>query len=89
MKNLELFHNEELKKLGTITTIANLVKKSQSVAELQHLIFKTLSNFQKADFANQLLYTKKFDDLTAPGYIQEGLEWLKQYLDNKGKNNGK
>lgn len=89
MKNLELFHNEELKKLGTITTIANLVEKSQSVADLQSRIFEKLSNFQKADFANQLLYTKKFDDLTAPVYIQEGLEWLKQYLDNKGKNNGK
>lgn len=76
--------------MGTITTIANLLENSQSAKDLQRRIFEcNNSSFQKADFAIQLLYTKAFDDLQAPAYIQEGLEWLKQYLDNNGQDNGK
>lgn len=92
MENLKLFHNEELKQMGTITTIVNLIKNSRSVARLQRKIFDTLRpkrNFRKADFANQLLYAEDFDELKAPAYIQEGLEWLKEYLDKNGKYNGK
>lgn len=90
MDNLELFCGEDLKKMGTITTIANLLENSQSAKDLQRRIFEcNNSSFQKADFAIQLLYTKAFDDLQAPAYIQEGLEWLKQYLDNNGQDNGK
>ena len=92
MENLKLFHKEGLKQMGTITTIVNLIKNSRSVAILQRKIFDKLRlkrNFQKADFANQLLYAEDFDELKAPAYIQEGLEWLKKYLDKNGKYNGK
>lgn len=78
--NLELFRQEGLKKMGTITTIANLLKHSNSANELQNKIFKKLeskSGFQKADFAISLLYKDDFVDLVAPVYIQEGLEWMK------------
>ena len=54
--NLELFRREGLKKMGAITTIANLLKHSNSANELQNKIFKKLeskSGFQKADFANR------------------------------------
>ena len=92
MKNLLLFHNDELKKMGTITTIVNLIKSSESVAILQQKILEKLrpnGNFQKADFANQLLYAEDFDELEAPVYIQEGLEWIKENLDKNGQDNGK
>lgn len=92
MTNLELFHQDGLKKLGTITTIANLLKKSDSAADLQKYIYEKLdhgNSFQKADFANRLLYTEDFDELKTPVYIQEGLEWLKRYLDTNGQDNGK
>lgn len=83
--NLELFRKEELKKMGTITTIANLLKKSCSAEDLQKLIFDKLeskSGFKKADFAISLLYKDDFNDLIAPAYIQEGLEWMKKCLDS-------
>ena len=40
--------------------------------------------FQKADFANSLLYKEDFCEISAPAYIQEGLEWLKKCLDSNG-----
>ena len=89
--NLELFRQEGLKKMGTINTIANLLKHSNSANELQNKIFKKLeskSGFQKADFAISLLYKDDFVDLVAPVYIQEGLEWMKSYLDSNGNRNG-
>ena len=46
------------------------------------------SGFQKADFAISLLYKDDFVDLVAPVYIQEGLEWMKSYLDSNGNRNG-
>lgn len=89
--NLELFRQEGLKKMGTITTIANLLKHSNSANELQNKIFEKLeskSGFQKADFAISLLYKDDFVDLVAPVYIREGLEWMKSYLDSNGNRNG-
>ena len=89
--NLELFRQEGLKKMGAITTIANLLRHSDSANELQNKIFENLeskSGFQKADFAISLLYKDDFADLIAPVYIQEGLEWMKSYLDSNGNKNG-
>ena len=89
--NLQLFRQDGLKKMGTITTIANLLRNSHTAEELQTNIFKKLegkNRFQKADFANTLLYTEDFEELKAPSYIQEGLEWLKSYLDTNGIGNG-
>ena len=85
--NLELFRQDGLKKMGAITTIANLLKKNNSADDLQKAIFDKLeskSGFQKADFASSLLYTDDFSELTAPAYIQEGLEWMKKCLDSNG-----
>ena len=89
--NLELFRQEGLKKMGTITTISNLLKHSNSANELQNKIFKKLeskSGFKKADFAISLLYKDDFVDLVVPVYIQEGFEWMKSYLDSNGNRNG-
>lgn len=89
--NLELFRQEGLKKMGAITTIANLLRHSDSANELQNKIFEKLeskSGFQKADFAISLLYKDDFANLIAPVYIQEGLEWMKSYLDSNGNKNG-
>ena len=90
--NLELFRQEGLKKMGAITTIANLLKNSDSARDLQNRIFAKLeskSGFKKAEFAISLLYKEDFGDLVAPLYIQEGLEWLKSYLDSNGNKDGK
>ncbi|SJL29796.1 ATP-dependent endonuclease [Porphyromonas gingivalis] len=83
--NLELFRQDGLKKMGTITTIANLLQKNHSAEDLQKSIFEKLESkggFQKADFANSLLYKEDFCKMNAPAYIQEGLEWLKKCLDS-------
>lgn len=92
MTNLNLFRQEGLRKMGAITTIANLLNKSDSATCFQNEIFKKLGNnsgFQKADFANGLLYTDFFDKLQAPTYIQEGLEWMKECLNTNRQDNGK
>lgn len=84
--NIELFRQKELNKMGAVTTIANLLKKSNSANELQQKIFEKLENksgFQKADFAVSLLYKDDFCDLVVPSYIKEGLNWMKSYLDAK------
>ncbi|WP_442725111.1 hypothetical protein [Tannerella sp.] len=83
--NLELFRQDGLKKMGTITMIANLLQKNHSAEDLQKSIFEKLESkggFQKADFANSLLYKEDFCEMNAPAYIQEGLEWLKKCLDS-------
>lgn len=91
--NLELFRSERLKKMGTITTVANLLKKSSSAYELQEKLFKKLEikgGFSKADFAISLLYNDDLiDHLLPPMYIKEGLEWMKTYLDSNENRNGK
>lgn len=90
--NLELFRQEGLKKMGAITTIANLLKKNHGAVELQKSIFEKLDSkggFQKADFANSLLYKDDFSEIIAPFYIQEGLEWMKKCLDYNGIDDGK
>lgn len=89
--NLELFRTEGLKKMGTITTVANLLKKSNSANELQEKIFEKLEikgGFSKADFAISLLYNDNIiDNLIPPKYIQEGLDWMRTYLNsNENKN---
>lgn len=92
MTNLLLFRQDDLSKMGAITTIRNLCKNSSSASELQEKIFEKLeskSGFHKADFANSLLYSEKFESIEAPAYIQEGLAWLKEYLDSNGVNYGK
>ncbi len=92
MANLELFRQKGLKKMGEVTTIANLLSKSDNAVNLQERIFAKLeskSGFQKADFAISLLYKEDFEDLKAPKYIQEGLLWLKHQLDIKGVDDGK
>ena len=92
MTNLSLFQQDKLGKQGAITTMANLCKISTSASELQTKIFEELEHkggFQKADFANSLLYSEQFDCLVSPAYIQEGLIWMKKYLDSNGTDNGK
>lgn len=84
--NLDLFRTEKLKKMGTITTIANLLKKSSSAYELQQKLFNKLEikgGFSKADFAISLLYNDNLIDyLILPKYIKDGLDWMKSYLDS-------
>lgn len=91
--NLELFRSERLKKMGTITTVANLLKKSSSAYGLQENLFRKLETkggFSKADFAISLLYNDDLiDHLLPPMYIKEGLEWMKAYLDSNENKNGK
>lgn len=90
--NLHLFQQEKLGRQGAITTIANLCKQSTSAAELQSKIFEKLEHtggFQKADFANSLLYSDQFDSLETPNYIEDGLTWMKNFLDSNGTDNGK
>lgn len=92
MTNLCLFRNEKLKRMGAITTISKLLKESSSALDLQTKIFNALEakgRFSKADFANSLLYTEEFEDLTPPEYISDGLKWLKECLDGNGAYNGK
>ena len=92
MTNLNLFRNEKLKRMGAITRISKLLKESPSAIDFQTKIFNAIEakgGFSKADFANSLLYTEEFEDLTPPEYISDGLKWLKECLDGSGVDNGK
>lgn len=91
--NLDLFRTEKLKKMGTITTVANLLKKSSSAYELQEKLFNKLEikgGFSKADFAISLLYNDNLIEyLILPKYIKDGLDWMKSYLDSYESRNEK
>lgn len=91
--NLELFRADDLKRLGTITTVANLLKNSGTAHEFQEKLFKKLEikgGFSKADFAISLLYNDDFiNNLIPPKYIQDGLNWLKTFLNSNENINGK
>lgn len=91
--NLDLFRTEKLKKMGTITTVANLLKKSSSAYELQEKLFNKLEikgSFSKADFAISLLYNDNLVEyLILPQYIKDGLDWMKSYLDSYESRNEK
>lgn len=82
--NINLLRGEEkLSKMGAVTTAYNLLQKNAAIEDFHQALFDHLekSGFTKAEFATTLLLSDKFNDLVAPDYIKEGLEWLKSELE--------
>jgi predicted ATP-dependent endonuclease of OLD family len=81
LTNIDLFADDNLSKQGMITTFHNAYKESGSLQEFCRRLFEALQNGVKAEFAINLLYLEKFDNLNTPTYINEGLLWIKEKLE--------
>ena len=52
-------------------------------AAIGERMYRALRSGKKAEFALDVIETKKFDDIVVPRYIAEGLEWLLAQLKKK------
>lgn len=64
-----------------VKTFGKILRDSDNVKQCSEDLFDALKSNQKAPFAIDLLYMDEFDNLDTPGYIKEGLEWLKEKLN--------
>jgi len=84
--NLDLLKNLELDKddVGSlIKKVQDKINENLSFDDLHSAIYDLLRNGksdQKAEFALDLIYAIAPEELTAPAYIAEGLEWLQGIL---------
>ncbi len=83
--NFKLFCNET-EKDGVIYDIQKTINNCQDFKQLHTSIYnKTRNNFQKAEFALDLIFAKDPHELEVPNYIKEGLEWLENELQKHEK----
>ncbi len=78
LTNLEFFKNQT-SATGLIKKMAIAVNKA-TLDEARNDMFEALKNGKKAEMALTLLYSAEPDELQAPKYIHEGLEWLQTKL---------
>ena len=79
--NFEFF-SRETEKDGVIYDIQNTVKSCNNFEEIHKKIYEKIrnKNFQKAEFALDLIFSKDPNEIEVPNYINEGLEWLEEQL---------
>ncbi|WP_407220380.1 AAA family ATPase [Enterobacter sp. CPE_E1214] len=82
LTNPDLFRNVE-KPTGMMRQMQKALKLS-SLEECCEALFEALT-YDKAEMALDLLFCADPGKLIAPAYIQEGLDWLKQALDDASK----
>ena len=81
LENIALF--VQLKGTGLMRKFREAIKAGGGTTEISRKMYLALKNGKKAEFALALLEDEKFDRITAPRYIAEGLEWLLQQLRKK------
>lgn len=62
---------------------ARALNGAESSNNLASLLFESLRDGDKAEFALQVLGDPGFAELTIPEYIREGLTWLQSKLERK------
>ncbi|MFV0627289.1 MAG: ATP-dependent nuclease [Alphaproteobacteria bacterium] len=77
-----IFENKAI--FDGVANAKGMIKKAQGITDAQSA-FDTIrsSGFKKAEFALDLLYIPNFNDIQAPTYISEGLQWLEGILQTK------
>ena len=76
---------KELDGIGLIKKIKVAINEKQTVSELGKQMFHDLKGAKKAEFALELLCLPGSKSLKVPTYIDEGLSWLQDQLQNKQK----
>ena len=89
LSNIELFVQDNLSKLGLVTNYSDIIRSAESVEQCCQKMYDTLTASKKAPFAINLFYLDEFEGLKTPGYIKEGLDWLKMKLNPNKKQDGK
>ena len=83
--NFHLFKGISTDDAGSLVkNVSNVINSASSFEDIRIGIYNALHNGksdQKAEFALDLIYAIDPNELTIPGYIAEGLEWLQIYLD--------
>jgi predicted ATP-dependent endonuclease of OLD family len=80
-ENQALFSN--LEGDGLIAKFRTALIEASNLSELSEKVFSALKSGNKAEFALDLLYSNKVEDLIVPRYIHEGLTWLSGQLKRK------
>ena len=82
--NLQLFKNISVDDTGSlIKNVSDKIKSASSFEEFHQGVYDVLRNGrsdQKPEFALDLIYAVDPRELSVPVYIDEGLEWLQDYL---------
>ena len=89
LSNIELFSQDNLSRLGLVTNYRDIISSAESVEQCCLKMYDTLTASKKAPFAINLFYLDEFEGLKTPGYIKEGLDWLKMKLIPNKKQDGK
>ncbi|MGY3714988.1 AAA family ATPase [Sutcliffiella cohnii] len=85
-ENLSLF--KSLEGNGLIKKFRNAIKEKETILELGEQFFSDLKKGKKAEFALELIYLQDPKELSVPTYIKDGLSWLDEQLQTKGKIGG-
>ncbi|RCX23331.1 putative ATP-dependent endonuclease of OLD family [Fontibacillus phaseoli] len=84
-ENLSLFKN--LKGTGLLKKFKNAIFEQKTITDLGKQFFDDLRTGKKAEFALQLIYLEELKDLKVPKYIDEGLTWLEEQLQQRESEN--
>lgn len=68
---------------GLVRKFREAIASDGGVTAMGKGMYDALKTGKKAEFALEVLEAEKFEDITVPGYIAEGLEWLLQQLKKK------
>ena len=81
LNNIDLF--KEKTSTGLIKKMSKAVNKSTLSEACQSMFNELGESRKKAEMALELLYTTEPEDLKPPKYIEEGMEWLQDQLNEK------
>ncbi|MBN2572334.1 MAG: AAA family ATPase [Ignavibacteriales bacterium] len=84
LSNISLFKGKT-SATGLIKKMVDAINNSTIVDACQKMFNALDKNSKKAEMALELLYTTEPSELEPPQYINEGLEWLQEELNNKQK----
>ena len=80
-ENLALF--SALNGTGLVRKFRDAITAGGGTTAIGKSMYDTLRNGKKAEFALDVLEVEHFDKIVVPGYIAEGLEWLRDELKKK------
>lgn len=91
IKDNETENDKDLDDVGNLAkSVAGAIKSAKSFEEFRRGVYDSLregKSDQKAEFALDLIYTIDPEEIKVPGYIDEGLNWLQDYLDSEVEDN--
>ena len=80
-ENISIF--KDLQGIGLIKKFKNAINEHKTPETLGKVMFESLSDGKKAEFALNLIYLEEPKELKIPTYIKDGLSWLQDQLQRK------